>query len=72
VDERKGLVPMKVYVDNEKCQGHLRCAMYAAEAFDVDEMGHSHPRQETVRQDLEDAVRKAVANCPENAISIVE
>lgn len=63
---------MKVSVDAKRCQGHARCIAFAAEVFAIDDEGYSHVREgfETVTPDLREGVRKACANCPENAIVI--
>ena len=64
----------KVRVDSEKCQGHNRCYAMAPGMFKVDEYGYATPRGEGIlasEADLELA-RRAVENCPERAIEIVE
>lgn len=62
---------MKVHVDPEKCQGHNRCVVLAAELFDVDDYGYAHELNEgKVPPDLEEKAQLAVDNCPELAISI--
>lgn len=61
---------MKVFVDAEKCQGHLRCALLVPEVFEPDDMGHAVPRDELVPPGLEDRIEQAVDNCPEQAIRI--
>jgi ferredoxin len=64
---------LRVHVDPEKCQGHNRCYNLAPELFDVDDFGSSTERGDgTVPADLADKARRAVANCPEFAISISE
>lgn len=63
---------MQVSVDPEKCQGHLRCILYAPDVFEVDHFGHSTARLAVVPAELEDSTRRAAANCPESAISIVD
>ena len=63
----------RVHVDGDKCQGHNRCFVLAAELFDIDELGYSHERNDgVVPPELEEKARLAVKNCPELAISIVE
>jgi ferredoxin len=60
---------MKVRVDPDICQGHTLCAMAAPEAFELSDFdGHSTARFEEVPAELEEAVRKAAATCPEQAI----
>jgi ferredoxin len=64
---------MRVYVDPKKCQGHNRCYALAPELFDVDDEGYaSEVNDGVVPASLEDKARRAVANCPEYAISIEE
>ncbi|HEV8421231.1 MAG TPA: ferredoxin [Actinomycetota bacterium] len=63
---------MKVKVDREKCQGHNRCHALAPQIFDVDELGYSVVLVDEIPAGLEDLALKAVRNCPERAISVVE
>lgn len=63
----------RVWVDPEKCQGHNRCYSLAPELFDVDELGMASAKGDgTVPADLLDKARKAVANCPEYAVTLEE
>ncbi len=62
---------MRVRVDPDVCQGHTLCALAAPEVFLLrEEDGHSYVVGEEVPPSMEEAVRKAVATCPEGAISI--
>jgi ferredoxin len=62
-----------VRVDQDKCQGHNRCYSLAPELFDIDDLGTSHERNDgAVPAGLEQKARRAVANCPEYAISVSE
>jgi ferredoxin len=63
---------MKVVVDPDMCQGHMRCIQYAPELFEIDDMGHASESADDVPSGREDAVWQAVANCPERAISVIE
>ncbi len=64
---------MRVHVDPDVCQGHTLCALAAPQIFLLrEEDGHSYVDDPEVPAGLEDAVRKAVATCPEGAISIEE
>jgi ferredoxin len=64
---------LRVHVDQEKCQGHNRCFSLAPELFDVDDLGTASERGDgTVPAELVDKARRAVANCPEFAISTSE
>jgi ferredoxin len=61
----------RVHVDPEKCQGHNRCHTVAPELFDIDDLGMaSEIGDGTVPADLLDKAERAVANCPEYAISL--
>jgi ferredoxin len=63
---------MRVRVDPDLCQGHTLCARRAPGAFDLDEVdGHATARHDVVPEDMVDAVRAAVATCPERAISVL-
>ena len=63
----------RVEVDQAKCQGHNRCYSMAPELFDVDDYGlASAVGDGTVPPDMLDKARRAVANCPEYAITLTE
>ena len=61
---------MKVFVEGDKCQGHLRCVLLAPELFRSDDQGHSETLNEAVPPDLEGKAEQAVENCPEEAIRV--
>lgn len=61
---------LKVRVDGHRCQGHNRCIAICPEVFDADEYGYSVVKQPEVGRELEEKVRLAEQNCPENAISV--
>jgi len=64
---------VKVHVDEERCQGHGRCYATAPEVFTPDEVGNGHELGDgAVAPELENKARLAVANCPEQAITIEE
>jgi ferredoxin len=63
---------MRAAVDPDRCQGHLRCALYADTVFAVTDMGHSEVRLDPVPVELEQSTRQAARNCPESAISVTE
>ena len=66
-----GPIRLKVYVEQERCQGHNRCYAIAPELFDVDDLGYAHELDGgVVPPELEDKARLAVANCPEHAIEL--
>jgi len=64
---------VKVHVDERRCQGHGRCYATAPEVFVPDELGNGRELGDgTVAAALEGKARLAVANCPEQAITIEE
>jgi ferredoxin len=64
---------MRVRVDGERCQGHNRCYAIAPDLFDVDDLGYAHELNDgVVSPEHEAAARLAVANCPEQAIELME
>jgi ferredoxin len=64
---------LRIRVDPEKCQGHSRCKAVAPELFTLDEYGNAHEvGGGIVPEALEAKAWMARANCPENAIEIVE
>ena len=64
---------MRVHVDQQKCQGHNRCAVLAPDLFEVDEMGMASPKGDgVVPAGQEDAAQLAVDNCPEYAVTITQ
>jgi ferredoxin len=66
-------MPVRIRVDQEKCQGHNRCYAIAPELFDVDDYGYASELNDgVVPAELEEKARLAVSNCPEYAISIEE
>lgn len=63
----------RVHVDPDKCQGHNRCYSLAPELFELDELGQSSERGDGVVPTARlDQARRAVANCPEYAVSLEE
>lgn len=64
---------MRIKVDSEKCEGHNRCFVVAAELFELDDSGYAKEVNDgKVPTDLEEKARLAVTNCPELAIVIDE
>ena len=61
---------MRLVVDADRCTGHGRCYTLVPSLFDADEQGHSVARVDEITDDQLDAARSAMANCPEQAISI--
>lgn len=62
---------MRVHVNPERCQGHGRCAVIAAEVFEIDDLGYASVLAAV--QDvpgLREQVLLAVDSCPEGAITM--
>jgi len=58
-------------LDRERCTGHGRCYTLVPELFESDDDGYGVVIGADVPNDLEDRARTAVANCPEDAISVI-
>ena len=64
---------MRLAVDYDRCQGHTLCAWAAPAVIRLaDDDGRAIVDDPVVPPPHEDAVRVAVANCPENALVITE
>ncbi len=64
---------MKVRINSDVCQGHGRCYDLAPDLFGDDDEGYGQVLGDgTVSPDDEHDARRAVANCPEHAIELVE
>lgn len=61
----------ELWVDPARCQGHARCWMIAPETFEIDEEGYSHVLAGREGAYEEEAVKKAIRNCPERAIKVL-
>jgi ferredoxin len=62
---------MRIEIDEDRCQGHALCAMYAPNLFDnrADD-GHAVAIPGEVPDSEAEAARRAVAGCPEQAITL--
>jgi ferredoxin len=67
---RTTIVMVRVRIDPARCQGHARCFGLVPEIFDLDEQGNGIVKVDEPPTTLEEAVRRAVINCPEQAISV--
>ena len=64
---------MKVQISSERCQGHGRCYDLAPGLFGDDDEGYGQVLEDgIVPPGLQDEARRAVANCPEGAIELME
>ena len=60
---------MRVEIDETRCQGHALCATYDPGVFDTrDDDGHAFVTCGEVPEAEAEAVSRAVAGCPEQAI----
>jgi ferredoxin len=63
---------MKVSVDEDKCAGHGMCLTLCPEVFEMTDDGWAVANPDEVPADLESAAKDAIANCPEQAISVID
>ncbi len=61
---------MNVRVDDDRCGGHGVCCVLCPGVFQMTEDGYSVAYVSEVPAQHEEAVKKAVAQCPTKAISI--
>lgn len=61
---------MNVTVDPDGCKGHGVCLTIAPEVFTLTDDGYAEAITDEVPTDSEGAVRDAVLNCPERAITL--
>lgn len=59
----------EVVIDEERCQGHGRCALLCPSVFEFSEAGQGVVVQPEVPEALVPDVNQAIATCPERAIS---
>lgn len=60
---------MKVVVDADRCRGHGACWSLCPEVFTLTGDGYAVVHEPEVPAEFEDAVRAAVGQCPERAIT---
>lgn len=63
---------MLVKVDFDRCESNALCEGLAPEVFEIDDDDYLQLKQEHVEGDAVEPVRRAVAACPRQAISLVE
>jgi ferredoxin len=61
---------MKVHVNSQVCAGFGVCLGLCPEVFELHDDGYAIVRVSEVPPELEDAVRRAVSQCPSGAISL--
>lgn len=62
----------KLIVDLKRCQGHARCYALAPETFAIDDEGYGYVIEGREGSFDEVNVQKAIKNCPERAIVLIE
>ena len=63
---------MRVVVDRDLCEANGICAALAPEVFDLDDEDYLHIVAPEVPPGRADAVRRAVASCPKQALRLAE
>jgi ferredoxin len=63
---------MRVAVDRDLCEANGICAALAPEVFDLDDEDYLHIVAPEVPAGQADAVRRAVASCPKQALRLAE
>jgi ferredoxin len=63
---------LKVVVDRSRCVGTGICESTVPAIFEIDDDGRLVVLDDTVAPDRLDAVRSAIANCPTQALSLME
>jgi ferredoxin len=61
---------LRLYIEKDVCQGHLRCYVLSPQLFDTDEQGHGFVIAPEVPTNLEGLAQRSVRECPEGAIKI--
>jgi ferredoxin len=61
-----------VKADGGLCQGYANCIVDAGEIFDLDDEGLVIVLKDKITEDERGDVERAIANCPVNALSLVE
>jgi len=61
---------MRALIDDERCKGHGMCCTSCPQVFELTDDGFAIALLPEIPAELQDAVRTAVDQCPEHAISI--
>jgi ferredoxin len=61
---------MQVSVDEDRCRGHGVCCALCPEVFTLNDDGYTVVESPEVPPSFTEAVRSAVASCPEHAITV--
>ena len=65
-------VGYKIVVDTDRCTGHGICESLAPHVFEVGDEGIVHLLTDDLGEDLRLTLESAVAECPTQALSLVE
>jgi len=60
----------RVFVDQERCYGHARCAEAAPHLFTLDAQGFAKATDDELTEADEALARRAHLSCPEQAITV--
>jgi len=63
---------MRILLDLDACTGHGRCYSLAPKVFGSDDLGHCELLLAEPPEELRESARRAVATCPEGALTIQE
>lgn len=60
---------MRVEVDPDRCEGNAVCMGIAPAVFELDDDDYAVVKLDPVPADMEDAVERAIAECPRAALT---
>ena len=66
-----GEAKLRLEFDEDLCAGHGRCYEFAPDLFDEDERGHCVIKRALISTRDEEAARRRVNDCPEEALRLV-
>lgn len=61
---------MRITLDRGRCTGHGRCYTLSPDVFDADDDGYGLVRGPALPPSQQEAARRAVDSCPEDAIAV--
>lgn len=63
---------VRIVVDRDRCEGNARCEELAPSVFRIDEREQLQLLTDLPPAAVRDAVEKAVARCPRQALSLID